>query len=72
MRERAGKAAGHTPCGRAMAGVEGGLAAADLSAGELDLAAGGDEKRPGVGDCLGEDEVAEAGGEQLHPHARVR
>jgi hypothetical protein len=48
-----------------MAGVEGRLAAADLGGRELDLGAGAAEERLGVGDGVGEDEIAEAGCEQL-------
>jgi hypothetical protein len=52
--------------GRVMAGVVGGLAAADLPAWELDVVAGSTEERRRVLDGVGEDEVAEARGEELY------
>jgi hypothetical protein len=52
--------------------VEGRLAAADLSAGELDVEAGLAEERLRIGDRVGEDEVADAGGEELDAVLRQR
>jgi hypothetical protein len=49
-----------------VAGVEGGLAAADLSARDLDLESGGPEEGGGVLDHPGKDELPEAGGEELY------
>ena len=49
-----------------MAGVEGRLAAADLSRLKLDLEARLAQQQPRVDDGVGKNEVAEAGGEQLH------
>jgi hypothetical protein len=46
-------------------GVEGRLSAADLRARELDLEAGFGKERPGIRDGVREDQVAEAGGEEL-------
>jgi hypothetical protein len=48
-----------------VARVEGGLPAADLRAREVDREAGLVEEELGVGDRFGEDQVAEAGGEEL-------
>jgi hypothetical protein len=50
-----------------MTRVEGGLAAARLPRGELDLEPRVSQQRLGVGDGLREDQVAEAGGKQLNP-----
>jgi hypothetical protein len=54
-----------------MAGVERGLAAAGLSPREDDVVAGAAQKRLGVGDCVRQQEVAEAGGEELYAHAKI-
>ena len=66
MAEGAREAPGHPPRGAAVSGVEGRLATADLSGREDDLAARLTQQRLGVGDGTGEDEVAEAGGEELN------
>jgi hypothetical protein len=50
-----------------MARVERRLPAADLSAGELDVESRLAEQRVGIGDRLREDEVADAGSEELNP-----
>jgi hypothetical protein len=49
-----------------VAGVEGRLAAADLAARHLDLESRLPQELLGVSDGVGEDEVAEARGEELH------
>jgi len=63
--ERTREAACDPAGGRPVACVEGRLAAADLGARELDLESGFAEERLGVGDGVGEDEVAETGREKL-------
>jgi hypothetical protein len=50
-----------------VAGVEGRLSAADLTAGKLDVEAGLTEQRLGIGDRVREDEIADARGEELDP-----
>ena len=73
-RQLAGEGAHEGPCdarGRAaMAGVVRGLAAAHLAAREHDLVAGGPQQRLGVRDRRGQDQVAEAGREELDAHVR--
>jgi hypothetical protein len=49
-----------------MTRVEGGLSAADLLQGEVDLVSGLFEQRLGVGDDLWEEKVPEASGEELN------
>jgi hypothetical protein len=50
-----------------MTRVERRLPAARLPRRELDLEAGAAQQRFGVGDRLGKDQVAQAGGEELDP-----
>ena len=54
-----------------MAGVESGLAAARVGAGEDDLVTGGVQQCVRVGDRVREQEVAEARGEELDSHALI-
>jgi NAD(P)-dependent dehydrogenase (short-subunit alcohol dehydrogenase family) len=51
-----------------VAGVERRLPAARLAARELNVAPGRTQKRVGVHDRVGKEEIAEAGGEELHAH----
>src|SRR5205814_10685964 len=66
------EAAGDAPRGGVVAAVEGRLAAADLPRWELDLVAGVAQQPLGVLDGVGEDEVADAGREELDARASAR
>jgi hypothetical protein len=52
-------------------GVERRLPAAHLTARELDLEPGVTQERPRIGDRVGQDEVADAGGEELDALAQA-
>jgi hypothetical protein len=55
----------------AVARVEGGLAAARLIPRKDDVVAGGAQQRLGVGDRVRKQQVAEAGGKELHAHTLI-